>query len=153
MAANAYRPSKVYLPNCQSLREAQALNISELATRAGVNRGLVSSLEQGGAHTTHKVRAVFNALNESYGGSLDPQAEVVPQRFLPRCRTLREDCKMSMAALAKAAGVEQKTIVAFEKHKGGFIQDAEALFDVLDACHRQRHGVSLDRDAEISAAP
>ena len=40
---------------------------NKLAAAADVGRDLVRSLEDGNAHSTHKVRAVFNALHAAIG--------------------------------------------------------------------------------------
>lgn len=63
----ASRIPKSSLPRCRSLREQAGLSKNKLAAAADVSRDLVRSLEDGNPHSTHKVRAVFNALQHALG--------------------------------------------------------------------------------------
>jgi len=153
MSKQRYRPLKVFLPRCRALREAAALQIGALAAAAGVDRGLITSLEGGSAHTVAKVRAVFNTLNQIQPTPLDPEVELVPLRFMPNCRTLRERCKLTIAALAGQAGVDRGVVDAFEKHHGGTLADAQALLAVLANCLAARHEPPPDPAVEIDIAP
>jgi hypothetical protein len=110
-------------------------------------------LEQGSAHTVPKVRAVYNALEAAGSEPLDADAEILPQRFLPNCRTLREGCKLSVSALATQAEVDRSIVEKFEHHHGGTLADAQAVFAVLSACTVARGGRSLNPDLEISLGP
>lgn len=152
MPRTPYQPAKAFLPNCRTLREDGALSITQLAAAAGVDRGLVTSLEQGKAHTVPKVRAVFNALQRAAGAELDPRVEIVPQRFLPNCRTLREDCKLTVTALAEQAGVGRDVVEGFERQHGGTLAQAEAILAVLADCLQRRHR-TLDPAREIAQGP
>ncbi len=152
MPRTPYQPAKAFLPNCRTLREDGAMSITQLAAAAGVDRGLVTSLEQGKAHTVPKVRAVFNALQRAAGTELDPRVEIVPQRFLPNCRTLREDCKLTVTALAEQAGVGREVVEGFERQHGGTLAQAEAILAVLADCLQRRHR-TLDPAREIAQGP
>jgi hypothetical protein len=153
MPRRPYHPPKAFLPRCRELREARALSITQLAAAAGVDRGLITSLEQGAAHTVPKVRAVFNALNGTGAAPLSADDELLPLRFLPNCRTLREGCKLSINALAARAGVGRAVVEDFERHHGGTAGAAEAVFAVLAACSAKRGGATLDPAREITPGP
>lgn len=62
--------SKSTFRRCRDLRERAGLSMTKLAGSADVSRDLIRSLERGNPHSTHKVMAVFNALQESHNGSL-----------------------------------------------------------------------------------
>ena len=63
---------------CRELRERAGLSMSKLAGAVDVTRDLVRSLEKGNPHSTHKVMAVFNALQESHNGALRISEELTP---------------------------------------------------------------------------
>ena len=69
---------KCCFPRCRELREDVGLSMTKLAAAAEVSRDLVRSLENGNAHTRHKVMRVFNALRERHQGSLCAADEFVP---------------------------------------------------------------------------
>lgn len=69
---------KCCFPRCRELREDVGLSMTKLAAAAEVSRDLVRSLENGNAHTRHKVMAVFNALQKLHQGSLCAADELVP---------------------------------------------------------------------------
>ena len=50
--------------------------MTRLAANAGVGRDLLRSLEDGNWHTTHKVMAIFEALQSVYEGSLKANDEI-----------------------------------------------------------------------------
>ena len=50
--------------------------MNRLARAADVSRDLLSSLEDGNAHTTHKVMAVFNVLEQLHRGVLRVEDEL-----------------------------------------------------------------------------
>lgn len=51
--------------------------MSKLAGIADVSRDLLRSLEEGNAHSRHKVMSVFNALQELHNGSLQADEELI----------------------------------------------------------------------------
>lgn len=69
---------KCCFPRCRELREDVGLSMTKLAAAANVSRDLVRSLENGNAHTRHKVMTVFNALRNLHQESLCATDELVP---------------------------------------------------------------------------
>lgn len=147
-----YKPHKSYFPNCQSLREAAGISISTLASKAGVNRNLIASLEKQGTHTNYKVHLVFNILNLLHQKKLNSEQEIIPQRFLPRCKTLREACKLSIATLAKQSQLSPKIIESIEKNHGAYQQQVEIVFSILNKYYTERYKESLLIEDEMSLA-
>ena len=69
--------AKSTFPRCRLLRENAGLSMSKLAGRADVSRDLLRSLEEGNAHSRHKVMSVFNALQGLHNGSLQADEELI----------------------------------------------------------------------------
>jgi len=70
--------SKSTFPRCRDLRENAGLSMSRLAGAAGISRDLLRSLEEGNAHSRHKVLSVFNALQQHHDGALRHADELFP---------------------------------------------------------------------------
>lgn len=68
---------KIEFRRCRELRESAGLSMTRLAGDAGVSRDLLRTLESGKAHSSHKVNAVFNALQKHHNGLLVKRDELL----------------------------------------------------------------------------
>ena len=81
MSASNRATARYFVPNCQALRVRKGKNIADLARSADVSRDTISKkIEKRQPVTEAVAHAVFNALNDWYGDSLDRAVEIVEAR-------------------------------------------------------------------------
>jgi ribosome-binding protein aMBF1 (putative translation factor) len=74
--------SKCCFPRCEELRNSAGLSKAELARKAVISVDLIRSMENGNAHSRHKVMRVVNVLQGILNSTLDPEVELKPPQML-----------------------------------------------------------------------
>lgn len=151
--ATAVHPQElVECPRCAELRVASGLSRKALADRAFVRTQVVFDLEHGWLASRTHARAVLRVLGEAGASVGDEADELVPNRFLPKCKTLRQKVWLKINRLATLAGVDSELIEGLEKGKGAPLTEVMAVFQVLRQHHRDVLRKDLD-EGEVRLFP
>jgi len=129
---------RVECPRCGELRAASGLSRKVLAEQAVVAPRVIFDLEHGWQASRAQARALLQALGQAGVAVGDEGDELVPHRFLPNCKTLRQKVKLRQNRLAVLAGVDAELIEDLEKGRSGRQTQVEAVFQVLRQHHRDR---------------
>lgn len=129
------RAEKVRLPGFAALLAASGLARFEVAERAKVGTWVTHGLAKDEPQTRRNTQAVLDALIQAGVTVDDPAQALVPQRYLPNCRTLREWVHWSLNRLAKEANVERDLLKELEAGRSAPADQSQRIFDALYAAH------------------